>query len=69
MHKTTLIIGKLRNKKFLKVIKNIQEKFPQYHLIVEVERSGWFSTTYVIWVREPYYISSILKILGDELHV
>jgi hypothetical protein len=67
MYKTTVNIGLLRKKKFFKLITTIKEKFPEYHLIVEEYSRGWFSTNYVIWVRQQYYISNILRILDEHL--
>lgn len=63
MYKTSLQIGNLRKKKFLKCVENIQKDFPHYHLIVEVESRRWFSTTYLIWVRESYHLSNVLNLL------
>jgi hypothetical protein len=67
--KTTLKIGHLRTKKFLSVVEKIQKDFPKYHLIVELDSSGLFSTTYFLWVRELDYIDEVLKIFDDELHL
>lgn len=69
MKKTTLKIGHLRTKKFLKIVEKIQKDFPKYHLIAELESSGWFSTTYFLWVRESDYIDEVLEIFDDELHL
>lgn len=67
MYKTTLQIGILRNKKFLKVVKAIQKQFPQYQLIIEVESRGWFSITYSVWVRDIYHISNVRYMIENRM--
>lgn len=63
----TIIIGKLRIKKFDQIIKEIQKTSPEYHVIPEVEKRGWFSCTYKIWVREPCHVSNVLTILEKKI--